>query len=216
MEKISGYAAVIINHRIKKDATKSLFGKPTLKYAHCLAMSAYFMQVGAILAAKYRNNFDAFGHAFLGTTGDEGAMQRLANDSIDLIVNRIKDGMTFFHYVIEEQIERIQYPSSSANFLLECGPEKLDLETAHPFIKDFAMEGTFLGACRPELALKLFEEHDVPVNSQEWNRAREAGLNIPEKQTLMSWSEVQDAEDEVFIEYCKQCAPPLYTILKNG
>jgi hypothetical protein len=213
MEQISGYARILVRARAQQEATKPIFGKPTLKYGQCYVMSGYFMQLGAVLAAKYRNKLAAFGHAFLGATGDPDAMQRFVDLAASDVLALVSKGMTFSGYVIAEQINRLNYQGDSARFLFEMGMKKLDLVTGTSMLWQFAEQGAILGAAHPEIAHALFEQTHAPRDQTEWDRARIAGLDIPEEQDSITWEDVEEGESERFMDYCQQCAPSLHVVL---
>lgn len=215
MEQISGYAKILASARAKQEATKPLIGKPTLKYGQCYAMAGYFMQLGAVLAVKYRDKLDAFGHAFLGATGEPGAMQRFVDLASPDIRALVSAGMTFSDYVTAEQIKRLQFKGDPDRFFFEMGMQKLDLETSLSMIWQFAEQGAILGAADPIAARAVFDQTHAPRDQADWDRDRAAGLDIPEKQDVMSWEEVQEGENEGFMAYCQQCAPSLYAALRG-
>ncbi|MCH8274821.1 MAG: hypothetical protein IH851_08525 [Armatimonadetes bacterium] len=77
----------------------------------------------------------------------------------------------------------------------------------------FAEEGAILGAMHPERAHRLYERMHAPRDQAAWDRARAAGLDIPEKQDIMTYEECEEGENEAFMAYCDQCAPSLYAVL---
>lgn len=215
MEQIAGYARVLATQLARQAATKPIFGKPTLKYGQCYAMSGYFMQLGAVLSAKHRTEIAAFGQAFLGVSGDAGAMQRFVDLAAPDVVTLIKETMTFSDYVTAEQIKRLEYSGDSERFFLEMGAKKLDLATGTSLLWQFAEQGTILGAVHPELARALFDSTHAFREQAEWDRARTAGLSLPEQPEVVSWEDVEKGENAVFLAYCQQCAPSLFEVLSR-
>ncbi len=116
---------VLARARAQQEASKSLFGKPKLKYGQCYAMAGYFMQLGALLGAKHRDKPDAFGHAFLGATGEPGAVKRFFTDAAPRILEAIAEDMTFTDYVNAEQVKRLKYTGDPHRFLFDLGMKRL-------------------------------------------------------------------------------------------
>ena len=52
-------------------------------------------------------------------------------------------------------------------------------------------------------------------DEKSWQSAREAGLDIPEKQDLLTYDEAEQEEVESFLDYCQQYAPSLYVSLSS-
>lgn len=178
-------------------------------------MSGYFMQLGAVLSGRHRCELAAFGHAFLGATGDAGAMQRFVDLAAPDLVALVKEGMTFTDYVLAEQIMLLKYPGDPERFFFEMAKTKIPLSTGISLLWHYAAQGTILGASHPEIARALFDCTHAPGNQAEYVRARAAGLDIPERQDTVSWEDVEEYENDGFMAYCQQCAPSLFKVL-NG
>lgn len=129
------------------------------------------MQLAAVLSAKHRTNIAAFGHAFLGVSGDACAMQRFVDLAAPDVVELIEETMTFSDYVTAEQIKRLKYPGDTERFFLEMGAKKLDLATGTSLLWQFAEQGTIVGAAHPELARALFYSTHAFREQPEWDRA---------------------------------------------
>jgi hypothetical protein len=93
--------------------------------------------------------------------------------------------------------------------------ERLPSKSAAELAWQYSDQGAALGAIHPVKVRRMFQRTYVAVPKEEWEFARAAGLNISPEQNLMSYEEMEEAEDEVFMEYCQQCCPNLYTVLTS-
>lgn len=214
MEKISGYARLLARTRIQQQLNKTLLGKPYLKYGQCYVLSSYFFQLGGILGAKHSDNLDAFGPAFLGVEGEpEGIKRFLTGVANDIVLPSVTDCMTFGDYVGAKLAAQIGYREDPASFFLKHAMEKVTPESAEELAWRYAADGAAVGAIEPRVVRKMFERTHAVVPKEKWESARAAGLNIPEEQDRMSYEEVQEAEDDVFMAYCRECCPELCSTL---
>lgn len=171
-------------------------------------------QLGAILGAKYRFNLDAFGNAFLGATGSPGAVGRYFSAlADDLLWHSITDSTTFGNFVDRDYRRRIGFAGDDMRFFRECGMNKISLEQAVDLAWQYANDGAALGAVRPEIVTDVFDRSHAVVPKEQWDLARLAGLDIPQEQPVMSYTEVENGENETFLAYCQQCCPDLYPVL---
>lgn len=200
-----GYARVLARVRIEGQLNKSLFGKPYLKYGQLYVMGGYFAQLGGILGAKHSANLDAFGDALMAVSGPPGAMKKYFTEIAKALVEGSPlDSITFTDLVGDSQN------------LLQHGMEKVDPGTAEELIWQYSIQGAALGSLYPERIRSIFERTHKRVPKEEWERAHSAGLNIPKEQDVMSYEEVEEAEDEVFMRYCQECRPDLYPVLSGS
>lgn len=215
MEEFLCYVMAVAGARARQEATKSLFGKATLKYGQCYGMAAYFMQLGSVLGAKHRHNLDAFGHAFLGVAGPPGTVEQSFTSHAPDVAGSVVEGMTFLDYLSADQVRRLPYKGDPHQLFLDLGPKKVDLDAALTMLYEYALQGAILGATHPELARRMFERTHAPADQGEWDHARAAGLDIPEKQDIMTYEECEEGENEAFMAYCQQRAPSLYAELQG-
>jgi hypothetical protein len=216
MENISGYARVLARTRVKQEVNKPFLGKPYLKYGQCYWIWSYFFQLGGILGAKHSANLDAFGNAFLGARGPSGAVKKFFTEVAKrLVTDSVSDLMTFADYVGAEFIGRVGYVGDAHRFFFEHGMEKLPPNTAEELAWQYSEQGAALGTIYPHIIRKMFDQTHAAVPKEDWERARAAGLNIPQEQDLMSYEETEEEENEVFMDYCRECCPDLYSILSK-
>ena|SRR6266567_6295616 len=214
MGKISGFARVMARTRFNEELNKPFIGKPYLKCGQGLGIWGYCFQLGGILGAKHRDKLDAFGHAFLGATGETGAVKRYFTELANLVTRRlINDSTTFVEYVQCEYSERIGYTGDAASFFLRHGMDKLQPEAAAGLAWQYANNGAAFGALCTDTFRKMFERSHRVVPKQEWDRARDAGLDLPAEQDFMSYKEIEEAENGVFMAYCQECCSELYAVL---
>lgn len=216
MQNISGYARVLARTRVEQQVNKPFLRKPYLKYGQCYGLWGYFFQLGGILGAKHSANLDAFGHAFLGARGPSGAVKTFFTEVAKrLVTDSVSDSMTFADFVGAEIIGRVGYTGDAHRFFFDHGMEKLRPNTAQELAWQYSEQGAALGAMYPHIIRRMFEQTHAAVSKEDWERAHAAGLNIPPEQDLMSYEETEEGEDEVFMAYCRECCPDLYSILSS-
>jgi hypothetical protein len=125
------------------------------------------------------------------------------------------DSMAFADYIGKEFLGRVGYSGDANTFFLEHGMEKLPTETAAELAWQYSQQGAALGATYPQIMREMFGRTHVAVPKEEWEFARSAGLDISSEQMLMSYEDVEEAENEVFMAYCQECCPSLYSILAS-
>ena len=216
MEQISGYARVLARARVEQQQNKPFFGKPYLKLGQCYALWAYFFQLGGILGAKHSAELDAFGTAFIGARGEPGAVLRFFTEVAKrLVPDSVTESMTFVDYVSAEFNSRVSGAVANSQVTPSALMEKVPRDTAEELAWQYSTDGAALGAIYPNMVRKMFERTHAPVSKEKWDFARAAGLDISPEQILMSYEETEEAENEVFMAYCQECCPSLYSILKS-
>lgn len=214
MENISGYARVLARTRVDQQSNKNFFGKTYIKYGQCWILWAYLFQLGGILAAKHSTKLDAFGLAFLGMQGKPGAIKlfftEVANNNL---TNLLNDSVTFSDYVGKEFLSRSGNTDDAMDFFLNHGMEKIKPKQAEELAWQYAEQGSAIGAIYPDIIQKMFKQTHSNIPKEKWDIAYKAGLNISPEQDHMSYEEVEDGEDEVFMDYCVECCPDLHSIL---
>ena len=214
MPKISGFSRVMARTRVNQLLNKPVVGKPYLKLGQCHHLWSYFFQLGGILAAKHRTSLDAFGNAFLAATGPPGAVERYFTAVAEKRVGTpINESMTFYDYVSQEFSQRAHYQGDPSLFFIENGFEKLAPETAVELAWQYSDVGAAIGAIHPNMLRRMFQASNARVPEDEWKTARAAGLDIPAEQEVMSYEEIEEAENGVFMAYCEKCCPELYDVL---
>jgi len=213
VENLAGYARVLAQARVKQNQRKPFLGKAYLKFGQCLALWSYFFSLGGVLGAKYADKLDAFGPAFLGVRGEPYAVERFFTEVARNISNHsLSQSTTLFDYVVADSMKRLGYLGDTVDFFQKFGMEKIKAETATEVAWQYAENGAALGAVYPEELRKMFERSHEAVPNENWERARAAGLDIPQEQDRLSYKEVEDGENEVFMTYCRECCPDLYAV----
>jgi hypothetical protein len=216
MKEISGFARVMARIRVNQELNPRILGKPYLKFGQCVALGRYFFQWGGMLGDKHQMNLDAFGDAFLGAAAAPGAVKRLFTELANDIVTRSgDDSMTFYDYVSEEFSRGVGYVGDPASLFIKHGLDKIAPEIAVDIVRRYAVEGAALGVIYPDVLRKMYERSYAAVPKGQWDEARSAGLNIPAEQFFISYDELREADNEVFMAYCQKCCPDLYTILSG-
>jgi len=216
MEKIAGYARVLARIRVAQEANKPMLGKPYMKFGQCCHVWSYFFQLGGILGAKHSANLDAFGTAFLGAHGPSGAVKTYFTKAVkSFISNTLTDSMRFFDYVGTEFIGRVEYSGDYLTYFMEHGMDKIPPDTAEELAWQYSDQGAALGAIHPHIIKEMFDRTHAEVSKEEWEAMRSAGLDIPPEQDIMTYEEIEEGENEAFMEYCQQFCPELYTILSK-
>jgi len=216
MENISGYSRLLTRTRVKQETRKPLFGKPYLTYGQCYVLWGYFFQLGGILGAKHSAKLDAFGHAFLGARGPNGAVEKFFTEVASSLLKKSPSALTTFSdYVGSEFIGRVGYSGNGQDYFLEHGMEKVTPDTAAELSWQYSEQGAALGAIHPQTFRKMFEQSHKAAPKDKWQKARAAGLDIPEEQDIMNYDETVEGENVAFMEYCRECCPELHSILKE-
>lgn len=213
MENLAGYARVLALARVKQNQIKTFLGKAYLKFGQCLALWSYFFSLGGVLGAKHASKLEAFGPAFLGVRGELGAVERFFTVvARDMSNHSLSQSTTLFDYVMADSMKRLGYSGDTVDFFQKFGMEKIKPDTATEVAWQYAEEGAALGAIYPEVLRKMFERSHKMVPNENWERARAAGLDIPQEQDRLSYKEFEDVENELFIAYCRECCPNLYAV----
>jgi hypothetical protein len=215
MEKIRGFARTIARKRVTQQLNKPFIGKPYIKYGQCPGILGYFFQLGGILGARHRANLEAFGHAFLGATGKPGAVERFFTELANDVASKSITSMSFGDYVSAEFSRRLGHTGDPTSFLMKHGMNKLLPEQAEDLAWQYAGEGAALGAIYPDQLREMFARQHAIVPREEWELARASGLNISEEQDVMSYEEMEEGENGVFMGYCQECCPGLYVVLSG-
>lgn len=172
---------------------KRLFGGYEVPFGSCIFnVSTWLFQKGAILG---RARFDRLNILvrLLTTSGKE-------DDFCNMLMEVAEKRLADFG----------KEPDSFPTFWLETGFSTLDLtdvnmlKTRMPLAQilsylDFWLSsGIGFGASYPDLVEKMWEKtFNTPIDQHEWARARESGLDIPEKQTMLP---LDDMEHHVLLE----------------
>jgi len=207
---IAGYARILIRKRIEEAQTKRIFGKPYLKLGQCYLLWSYFFQLGGILGAKHSSNLDAFVHALFGVR--ESAESVVTETAARLVPHSVNKTMNFSDYILNRLMQSTG-TSDLPSFVLKAGMSKLSSETVTAAAWLDTMDGAAIGAMHPDLVREMFARSNAPRSKENWDRARAAGIDLPPEQDLMTYDEVEEAENEMFMQYCRECCPDLYAIL---
>lgn len=214
MEHISGYARILARARVEQQLSKTFLGKPYLKYGQCYALWAYFFQLGGIMGAKHASNPDGFALAFLGMEGEPGAVVRAFTDVANhLMMNSVNDSTKFEDLVSADMMVRVGYTGDAKTFIYDHGATKIKTGTAAEVAWQYARDGAALGTIHPRVVRQMFERTHAAIPKERWDRARAAGVDIPPVQDVTTYEEVERDEDGLFMAYCQECCPSLYSIL---
>jgi hypothetical protein len=62
----------------------------------------------------------------------------------------------------------------------------------------------------------MFERTYAPVSKERWQKKYASGLDIgPEPPARRTYEEAEEEENKIFMEYCQQFRPDLYSVLKD-
>lgn len=214
MEKIAGYARVLAHAMVGQEATKPFFGQPYLKYGQCYGLCVYFFELSSILGAKYANNLDAFGIAFLGLYGPSGGVKTSFTE-MELVTVSVSDSMKFADYVGADIVKRVGYAGDALTYFTEHGMDKRPPAFAEKLAWEFSILGAALGAIHPDMVRRMFDRSYAAVPKEKWERMRSAGLNIPPSQDVMNYAETEKEGNKGFMAYCQQSCPDLYSVLRQ-
>jgi hypothetical protein len=218
MEQIpNGFWRAVAEDFIQGQATKPLFGRRYLKFGQCFGLWGYLIELGGILGRKHGSKPDAFVPAFLGMSGEAGAAKRFIVEAADnLLRTPSLMSMTFWDYVGGDVADRMGYKGVEwHSFVTERGAEKCPPDFALKHGWGFASRGAAFGAIHPDVFRAMYERTHAPVPKEEWRTAYVAGLDIGPEQPQTSYAEAEASENKNFMEYCQQCRPDLYAVLKD-
>ncbi len=213
MDQVPGYAAALARYRVEQERQKPLLGKPFLRYGQCFALIGYFFQVGGVLGSRYRSKLDEFGWAFLGMTGEAGALTRFYAKVAERLLPQAGECASITDLVTRSELEKLQLAGGLGELLTQYGMRKVSPDAAARICLDYAMEGSVVGALQPDLFRRLFEETNKKRDEESWRSARAYGLDIPEEQDVITYDEAERGEVESFLEWCQQYAPRLRAAL---
>ena len=123
--------------------------------------------------------------------------------------------MTFGNYVSAEFNGRVGGAVANSQISPSKLMEKVPKDTAEELAWQYSTDGAALGAIYPNMIRKMYERTHAAIPKDQWELARAAGLDISSEQILMSYEETEEAENEVFMAYCQECCPSLYSILNS-
>jgi hypothetical protein len=211
-----GYAGSLAWVRITAQVHKPLFGKPYLRSCQCWPLWSSFLQLSAILGAKHSDNLDAFAEVFLRMSGPTGTAKEFFASKAELVKDLEKDSMTFLDFVGIDIMKRATgCVGDSCTFMLAHGTVRVHPTRAEQFAWLYSVWGATAGALYPHLIRRVFEESHKAVPQERWEEARAAGVNIPPEQDRMSYEETEEAEDGLFMAYCRESRPDLYHVIST-
>ncbi len=216
VENISGYARVLARATVKQNQTKPFLGKAYLKFGQCLHLWCYSLSVGGVLGAKHSGSLDALGTALLGARGEPGAVERFFIELAKHMLDRSFGRPTFLlDFITADQMKRFNYAGDEVGFFQEYGMVRVKPETASEVAYQYTEIGAALGAVHPKEFRKMLEQFYNGAPDENWERARAAGLDIPQVQDRLSYKEVEDEADKIFMAYCRECCPDLHAVLND-
>jgi len=207
---IAGYARILIRSRVEEAQTKRIFGKPYVKLGQCYLMWSYFFQLGCILGAKHSCHIDTFVHAMFGVR--ESAETVLTDTAARLVPNSVNSTMKFSDYILRRLMESTG-TEDLPSFMTKVGMNKLDSESVIAGAWMDALDGAAIGVVHPDLVRDMFALSHAPRTKESWDHAFQ-GVRYDYTTSIMTYEELEKAEDESFMHYCKECCLDFYAILK--
>ena len=99
---------------------------------------------------------------------------------------------------------------------MERGTDKIPPDVAAKNAWFYAEDGAALGAISPDVMRAMFERTHAPVSKERWQQAYASGLDIgPEPPAERSYEQATEEENKIFMEYCREFRPDLYSVLKD-
>jgi hypothetical protein len=225
MEQISGFYKILAKAAIQQQLSKHFLGKPYLRFGQCFVLYSYFFELGAILGAKYHNKPEEFGLAFLGLTGESGALTKFFFEIEKLLRNDFNiESMKFSDYISSEYKKRIGYSGDDAQFTIDYFIKKVSPETAYKDIWQYAVDGAALGIKNPDLIRRMHKHSYIPTPKEKWDLVRRIGpsiphlansigMDLPPAEDLLTYDEAEEAVNGLFMIYCKEICPDLLNVL---
>jgi len=226
-EQLSGFFKVIARARIEKQLTKPFLGKPFLRFGQCYFLCTYFFRLGAILGAKHNDRLEAFSHAFLGIHGESSAVDQFYSDANKKIIQKFDLSSIKFHdYVSAVLKKRVGFSGDDYQFSAKYFMTKTPPDTSIELMWQFAVDGASIGVKNPELIPIWYNRTNIQTPQAEWDLARSMGpdiphlansigIDIPPEEDVMSYEEVEEAENGLFMAYCQECCPDLHFIINS-
>ena len=143
-------------------------------------------------------NLDAFGQSFLGLHGEPGAVKRFFFEAAPAVLALLSDPMSFTDYVQAEQIKRLSFSGNPTTFFREYATQRVATETAAEMAWQFAEQGAALGAVQPIAVRRLFDATQRQSKTEVYDRYLATGLDVPAKQDVRRFEEVEEAEMSCF------------------
>ncbi len=220
MNNAPDYARIVIANMMKPQLNRRLFGGPYLKYGQCPALWGYLFELGGILAVRHATQLRAFASAFLGSTGDSAALKVACEEIASNLVlsGRVNGSMSCFSYAQAAYLDLFpDYGGDAQRFLTEHAMDKIQPDPiARTAYSLFAMPGVALGAIHPECVKAMFDRTHTLLPKEQWEQAYAAGLDIGPEQPRKSYEAAEEEENNLFMAFCKECHPEVYSSLKGA
>jgi len=214
MGTISGYCKILAKTRVNQLVNKPVFGKPYLYFGQSYILWSYFFQLGGILGNLYKKHINEFVDAFLGIKGDNNAIMNFLSEINNGIGKTLLlETLSIEKYIEEEYIMRTGFIGDSTQFLFKNIKRKIPPEIVVENSWQHSRDGVAIGIIDLETFISMFNRSNRIISEEKWKHARAMGLDIPEKQDILSYNETEVIENNLFMEYCQQVRPDLYNII---
>ncbi|MHC4439763.1 MAG: hypothetical protein ACYS3S_20595 [Planctomycetota bacterium] len=171
---------------------KKLFGGYEVPLGPCIStVSTLLFQKGAILG---RARFDRL-NVVAKLMTNPGREDSLCSKLRELARKRLEDfgkkPDSFHTFWWETEFSTLDF-----NYFMSI--KKVPLEEIFSLVNHWLMSGIGFGATYPDLVKEMWiKTYETPEDQDEWARAREYGLDIPEEQNLLP---LDDMEQNVLLE----------------
>ena len=192
---------------------KKLLGGYEVPLGPCISnVSTWLFQKGAILGRARSDRFNILVKLFAVTGKEDDLCDKLRELAKKRLEDFNKEFYSFPFFWLETEFKTFNF--SDLNELKTLSMKKIRLGEILPELDSWLIDGIGFGATYPDLVKEMWEKtYETLQDQEEWAKAREYGLDIPEEQTLLP---LDDMEQHVLLEvgryvyeYCPQLMEPL-------
>lgn len=170
---------------------KRTFGGYNVRLGPFIMRSLWMFVQGAALGRALRDRLEILVR-LLVPPGHEYDFCVTLNEKVALRVSRYgKEPDSFFDFWFRTQFQNLDFLDLDA--LKRITKRKVRLGEMLPLLNEWLVQGIGFGAKFPELTERLWrKEYETPEDADLWAILRQAGLDIPEEQTLLPLDEMEE------------------------
>ena len=212
MPERQGFLSTLVRIHTKREMSKPLFGKPSIKYGQTFIISGYIFQVGGILGAAFHDKLTPFLTVYNGTTLLDKAIADMEGHWMEEIMGVWDDVNSLNEFVMAFEDKRFGLPPDSLGSIAAYGTKKLDNDTAFFLPWNFGMMGAALGLMKPDTYRQWFE-NGYKVDPEKWARAHKAGLAIPAEPDVVTYEQSEQDALDMFLPFASEFLPEFNEVL---
>lgn len=208
---------------LKQALKKQLFGGHYLRLWDYFATLSFQYESGAILGRAKRDKISTLVNMLVVPGADTKkfmkSMQDQANERLEKFRSELgEEPNTFYDFIFYREFEGVVGLSLNKVFeehtrgnkkVAKVFDRKVSLDIAWPVIQTYGAGGIGFGKSFPELTEKMYRNATENINMDEWSKAREYGLAIPEKPDIVSLEEREKSLLQIVAAYASEYYPEL-------